>query len=83
MKVGQTVAGAGSVTAVGQGFLSSHAVLLTAVLLGLVLRCFHIESRELQYDEAATGYFSCLPWPDLWGSPAVLEPNPPLFYSLA
>jgi hypothetical protein len=54
-----------------------------AVLLGLVLRCFHIESHELQYDEAATGYFSLLPWSDLWGGPAVLEPNPPLFCSLA
>jgi hypothetical protein len=57
--------------------------LLAAVLLGLVLRCFHIETHELQYDEAATGYFALLPWSDLWGGPALLEPNPPLFYSLA
>jgi hypothetical protein len=54
-----------------------------AVLLGLSLRCFGVESHELQYDEAATGYFAALPWGDLWGGPALLEPNPPLFYSLA
>jgi len=57
-------------------------LLCAAVLAGIALRCFAIESHELQYDEAATGYFSMLPWRDLWGSPAVLEPNPPLFYSL-
>jgi hypothetical protein len=58
-------------------------LLLGAVLLGLFLRCFGVESHELQYDEAATGYFAALPWSDLWGPPALLEPNPPLFYSLA
>jgi hypothetical protein len=65
------------------GFLHPAVILSGAVLLGLVLRCFHLANRELQYDEAATGYFSALPWSDLWGSPAVLEPNPPLFYNLA
>lgn len=57
--------------------------LLVAVLLSAALRCLQIESRELEYDEGATGYFAALPWSDLWSGPAWLEPNPPLFYSLA
>jgi hypothetical protein len=60
-----------------------HGLLLGIILLGLFLRCFRIESHELQYDEAATGYFAALPWSSLWGGPALLEPNPPLFNSLA
>ena len=57
--------------------------LLLAVIVGAVLRWQGISGIELQYDEAATGYFAGLPWADLWGGPAVLEPNPPLFYSIA
>jgi 4-amino-4-deoxy-L-arabinose transferase-like glycosyltransferase len=58
-------------------------VLLLAIVVGAALRWHGITDMELQYDEAATGYFAGLPWADLWGGPAVLEPNPPLFYSLA
>ena len=65
------------------GRLRKNGALLAAIFAGVFLRCFHVQSRELQYDEAATGYFAGLPWADLWGSPALLEPNPPLFYSLA
>ncbi len=65
------------------GFLRPEIVLFAAIFAGLFLRCFHVQSHELQYDEAATGYFASLPWAVLWGAPAVLEPNPPLFYSLA
>ena len=68
---------------VGWGLSSSRAIVLVAFVLGLLLRCFGVDAHELQYDEAATRYFSTLPWPDLWGAPALLEPNPPLFYSLA
>jgi hypothetical protein len=82
MKTCQSMADAGPAAA-GRGFLRPAVILSASVLLGLVLRGFHIENHELQYDEAATGYFSTLPWSDLWGGPAVLEPNPPLFYSLA
>jgi Dolichyl-phosphate-mannose-protein mannosyltransferase len=81
MKTCQSIADAGP--AAGHGFPHPAVILSASVLLGLVLRGFHIENHELQYDEAATGYFSTLPWSDLWGGPAVLEPNPPLFYSLA
>ena len=58
-------------------------ILLLAITVGAVLRCHGINETELQYDEAATGYFAGLPWADLWGGPAALEPNPPLFYSIA
>jgi len=61
--------------------LRPGSLLGVAVVTGIALRCFAIEGHELQYDEAATGYFSILPWRDLWGSPAVPEPNPPLFYA--
>ena len=58
-------------------------ILFLAMTVGAVLRCHGITGIELQYDEAATGYFARLPWADLWGGPAMLEPNPPLFYSIA
>jgi dolichyl-phosphate-mannose-protein mannosyltransferase len=83
MKACQTVVHANLAAAASRGLLHPGALLLVTVLLGLFLRCFHVENHELQYDEGATGYFSALPWSDLWGSPAVLEPNPPLFYTLA
>ncbi len=67
----------------GPGSLRPETVLFAAIFAGLFLRCFHVQSHELQYDEAATAYFAGLPWADLWGGPAVLEPNPPLFYALA
>jgi 4-amino-4-deoxy-L-arabinose transferase-like glycosyltransferase len=70
-------------TTAARVILHPRSALCAAVLLGGILRCFHIDSHELQYDEAATGYFAILPFSDLWGGPAALEPNPPLFYSLA
>jgi uncharacterized membrane protein len=83
MKVVRTVTDAGSAAVACGGITYAGATLCAAVVLGIALRCFHLESHELQYDEAATGYFSALPFSDLWGGPAVPEPNPPLFYSLA
>jgi mannosyltransferase len=83
VKEWQRLAPTGWAAAARRVLLRPGTALLATVLLGLVVRCLAIESHELQYDEAATGYFSALPWRDLWGSPAVLEPNPPLFYSLA
>jgi mannosyltransferase len=65
------------------GYLSAWWVLFAAMLLGTVLRLYQLEALDLAYDESATGYFSALPWSDLWGPPAVLETNPPLYYSLA
>ena len=65
------------------GRLSAGRVLLAAMLLGTILRLYQLEALDLAYDESATGNFSALPSPDLWGPPAVLETNPPLYYSLA
>ena len=59
------------------------AVILVAMALGLALRLHGLSAIELDYDEGATGYFAALPFADLWSGPAWLEPNPPLFYSLA
>jgi 4-amino-4-deoxy-L-arabinose transferase-like glycosyltransferase len=65
----------------------SHSVadwtLPAAMLLGVALRLYQLQSLDLDYDESATWYFASLPWSDLWGSPALLETNPPLFYCLA
>jgi mannosyltransferase len=51
-------------------------------LLGASLRLYGIGSRSLDFDEGATSYFAHLPLADLWGPPARLETNPPLFYTI-
>ncbi len=56
------------------------AVLLAAAS-GAVLRCIGVGTAPLEFDEAASWYFAGLPWGDLVGEAAVLEPNPPLFYA--
>jgi 4-amino-4-deoxy-L-arabinose transferase-like glycosyltransferase len=48
-----------------------------------MLRCVAVSSASLSFDEGATLYFARLPWGELFGAPARLEPNPPLFYALA
>ncbi len=61
----------------------TYATILAAMALGLALRLHGLTTIELDYDEAATGYFAALPFTDLWTGPAWLEPNPPLFYTFA
>jgi 4-amino-4-deoxy-L-arabinose transferase-like glycosyltransferase len=59
-------------------------MLLSAiVIIGAVLRLHGLMAAPLHFDEGATLYFAGLPWADLWGPPARLEPNPPLFYAIA
>jgi uncharacterized membrane protein len=58
-------------------------MLPAAMVLGVALRLYQLLSLDLQYDESATSYFASLPWSDLWGPPALLETNPPLYYCLA
>ena len=53
------------------------------VLAGAALRLHGLGSLPLNYDEGATLYFAHLPFADLWGKPAWLETNPPLFYMIA
>lgn len=51
-------------------------------LLGVLLRLYGTRSLPLTFDEGATDYFAHLPLADLWGPPARLETNPPLFYTI-
>ncbi len=46
------------------------------------MRCIEASSASLSFDEGATLYFARLPWGELFGAPARLEPNPPLFYAI-
>ena len=49
---------------------------------GAVLRLHGLGALSLNFDEGATSYFAHLPLRDLWGPPARLETNPPLFYTV-
>lgn len=53
------------------------------MIVGFYLRCYGIMSEPINFDEGATWYFARLPFGDLWGEPARLEPNPPFFYAVA
>jgi 4-amino-4-deoxy-L-arabinose transferase-like glycosyltransferase len=66
-----------------RGARGTVAGLAAITLLGLALRLHGAFDTELSYDEGATWYFAGLPLADLWGAPARLETNPPLFYTLA
>ena len=59
------------------------ALLALAIVLGAALRWWTVPGQALNFDETATWYFARLPWADLVGPPARLEPNPPLFYAVA
>lgn len=52
------------------------------VAASALLRLYGIGSLSLNFDEGATSYFAHLPLSDLWGPPARLETNPPLFYTV-
>ncbi len=55
--------------------------LAVIVAVGILLRLLGIWSLSLSFDEGATYYFAHLPLADLWGAPAWLETNPPLYYT--
>ena len=50
--------------------------------VGAALRLHGLGALPLNFDEGATSYFAHLPFRDLWGPPARLETNPPLFYTV-
>jgi 4-amino-4-deoxy-L-arabinose transferase-like glycosyltransferase len=58
------------------------ALVLCAVAAGVLLRLHGMEAQSLSFDEGATDYFAHLPFADLWGKPAWLETNPPLYYTM-
>ncbi len=53
-----------------------------AFVVAICLYAHGIAATPLSYDEGATLYFARLPLADLWGAPAWLETNPPLFYTI-
>ena len=62
---------------------ASYWVALALIIaVGAVLRLHGIGALSLNFDEGATSYFAHLPLGDLWGPPARLETNPPLFYTV-
>lgn len=61
-----------------------YPVLVAVITLaGMMLRLHGSGTLPLDFDEGATSYFAHLPLADLWGTPAWLETNPPLFYTLS
>ena len=56
--------------------------LALVTILGALIRLHGSGSLALNADEGATNYFAHQPLADLWGPPASLETNPPLFYTL-
>ncbi len=72
-------------TAEGQGWLSrldSGWALLLVALLALALRLFRLGYEPLWLDEGFTWRWAQQSQAHLWGSSAVWETNPPLFYAL-
>jgi 4-amino-4-deoxy-L-arabinose transferase-like glycosyltransferase len=59
------------------------AMLLVITLLGLALRLYNINGVALDLNEGASFFFANFPLADLWGTPARLETNPPLFYTIS
>ena len=51
-------------------------------LLGGALRLFHLGAQPLWTDEAFSWRWAHLTLGELWGSHAILETNPPLYYTL-
>ena len=65
-------------------FTRGAAVALAAVLcLALAVRLLDLGQESLWADEAFTWWWTRQPLAGQWGSNAALEPNPPLFYTIA
>lgn len=52
------------------------------VLLGALLRLYHVTRLSLWVDEGITVMFSHLPWPAVLGLRGVYDAHPPLYYAL-
>jgi uncharacterized membrane protein len=57
------------------------AVVILAIALAAILR-IELADYSPSYDELASLHFTGIPFAKLWGDQAVIETNPPLFYSL-
>jgi mannosyltransferase len=83
----QTVARRGSSPATGQHgrwiIANTSAVAIVGVmLLGGMLRVYHLDALSLWVDEGLTVTFTRLPWTTLLGFNGVYSPHPPLYFAL-
>lgn len=69
---------------VAPAFTRGAAVALAAVMcLALAVRLLDLGQESLWADEAFTWWWTRQPLAGQWGSNAALEPNPPLYYTIA
>jgi mannosyltransferase len=56
--------------------------IICVTVLGAFLRFYHIGVKSLWIDEAFSFRSTQLPLSQIWGAQALVEPNPPLYYTL-
>ena len=56
--------------------------IICVTVLGTFLRFYHIGVKSLWIDEAFSFRSAQLPLSQIWGAQALVEPNPPLYYTL-
>ena len=62
--------------------LFSYWEIICITVLGTFLRFYHIGVKSLWVDEAFSFRSAQLPLSQIWGAQALVEPNPPLYYTL-
>ncbi len=62
--------------------ISIYLPIIAITVLGGILRFHQLGTEAIWHDESATWRFAQLPLSQLWGKEAVLETNPPLYYTL-
>ena len=62
--------------------LFSYWEIICITVLGTFLRFYHIGVKSLWIDEAFSFRSAQLPLSQIWGAQALVEPNPPLYYTL-
>ena len=62
--------------------LFSYWEIICVTVLGTFLRFYHIGVKSLWIDEAFSFRSAQLPLSQIWGAQALVEPNPPLYYTL-
>src|SRR5579864_6731310 len=64
------------------GHVSAPRLAAGVVLLGGVLRLYHVNALSLWVDEGLTVIDARLPWPTVLGFGRVYSPHPPLYFAL-
>lgn len=62
--------------------LFTYWQIICVIALGAFLRFYNIGAQPLWLDEGYSFQFAQLPLSQLWGTEALSEPNPPLYYTL-